>query len=213
MCARLSRVPTTYRTSRAAAVRRGTSRDHAAKRYTPGEAYLKPIGLLEERTRGHATVTYPTIHRKGVSRPMPENARSKGGREEKSFLKYGGVEFELKVPEEEVNTFVANLPEHKRESMYEVAKELSSRGMIEIPQDAEFSTIDSEYLAFERMSEAQIHDSPLADSCPSCRTPLRFTSDVEEGAQIECAECGANLVVTFGDDQEIDVRLASELEE
>lgn len=51
------------------------------------------------------------------------------------FAKHGGVHFENLVPPEEINKFVDNLPEERRESMYEVMKELEQAGLIRILND------------------------------------------------------------------------------
>lgn len=47
-------------------------------------------------------------------------------------LKYGGAKFKPLVEPEVINKFVRQLPTEKRESMFEVAKELESNKMIEI---------------------------------------------------------------------------------
>lgn len=64
------------------------------------------------------------------------------------FLKYGGVKFTNKASPEEINRFVMNLPENKRSSMYEIAKELSDHGLIEI-KPGEFSSADDEMVPFQ----------------------------------------------------------------
>ncbi|WP_124728555.1 hypothetical protein [Staphylospora marina] len=51
------------------------------------------------------------------------------------FAKHGGVHFIPLVPPEEINRFVENLPEEKRDSMYEVMKELVAAGKISLPND------------------------------------------------------------------------------
>lgn len=59
------------------------------------------------------------------------------------YLKYGGVKFKNNVPPEQINKFVAGLPEERRNSLYEVAKELWDQGLITI-YEGEFTTIDDE---------------------------------------------------------------------
>lgn len=59
------------------------------------------------------------------------------------YLKYGGDKFVNNVPPEQINEFVARLPEQQRSSLYEVAKELWDKGLITIKQ-GEFTTIDDE---------------------------------------------------------------------
>lgn len=132
--------------------------------------------------------------------------------EEKRYLKYGGVEFTLRAAQEEINRFVAGLPEEQRKSLYDVAVALQAAGMIEIPPDAQFTTVDEDFLELVQVEESRIHDIPMRDLCPSCKTPLRFTSDVPEGARIRCAACGTDLVATFTEGKTFDLRLASEIE-
>jgi len=48
------------------------------------------------------------------------------------YMKYGGVKFKPLVSPKEINTYVRSLPANKRESMFEIAQELQSQGMIEI---------------------------------------------------------------------------------
>lgn len=48
-----------------------------------------------------------------------------------SHIKFGGVGFNVKVPTTKINRFVNNLPETKRQSLFQVAEELKSAGMIE----------------------------------------------------------------------------------
>lgn len=59
-------------------------------------------------------------------------------------LKYGGVKFRNLVPPVKINRFVSELPQDKRDSLFEVASELSEAGMIEILNDREHSTIDQD---------------------------------------------------------------------
>lgn len=59
-------------------------------------------------------------------------------------MKYGGVKFRNLVPPVKINRFVNQLPHHKKDSLFEVASELSDAGMIEILNDREHSTIDQD---------------------------------------------------------------------
>jgi hypothetical protein len=51
------------------------------------------------------------------------------------FARHGGVHFSNQVPPEEINRFVRELPPEKRESLFEVLKELEQAGMIVIHND------------------------------------------------------------------------------
>lgn len=55
------------------------------------------------------------------------------------FARHGGVHFSLLVPEEEMNRFVRELPEEKKESMFTVMKELEKAGLIQIHNDGIFA--------------------------------------------------------------------------
>lgn len=59
-------------------------------------------------------------------------------------MKYGGVKFRNLVPPVKINRFVRKLPQNKKDSLFEVATELSEVGMIEILNDREHSTIDQD---------------------------------------------------------------------
>lgn len=55
-------------------------------------------------------------------------------------IKFGGVQFTANVPPQEINKFVRELPEHKRDSLYEVIQQLADNNLInlegfEYPQD------------------------------------------------------------------------------
>ncbi|MBO8169995.1 MAG: hypothetical protein H0Z35_12545 [Thermoanaerobacteraceae bacterium] len=63
---------------------------------------------------------------------------------EYKFLKYGGIKFKPLAEPEEINRFVAQLPEQKRNSLYSVAEELRKAGLIFIPNDGEFTTVDTD---------------------------------------------------------------------
>jgi hypothetical protein len=51
------------------------------------------------------------------------------------FARHGGVHFRANVPEQQINRFVASLPESRRSNMAQVMKELESAGMITILND------------------------------------------------------------------------------
>ncbi|WP_227874322.1 hypothetical protein [Tumebacillus algifaecis] len=55
------------------------------------------------------------------------------------YARHGGVHFTQKASAEEINRYVKNLPEDRRESLFEVLDELSSAGMIQIQNDGQFS--------------------------------------------------------------------------
>lgn len=59
-------------------------------------------------------------------------------------MKYGGVKFRNLVPPVKINRFVNKLPQNKRDSLFEIASELSAAGMIEIFNEREHSTIDKD---------------------------------------------------------------------
>lgn len=51
------------------------------------------------------------------------------------FAKHGGAHFENIAHPSEINDFVNNLPEEKRQSMFEVMQELKNAGMIRLLND------------------------------------------------------------------------------
>ncbi|MFC7440127.1 hypothetical protein [Laceyella putida] len=51
------------------------------------------------------------------------------------FARHGGTHFRANVSEQEINAYVRSLPEEKRESMYEVMKELAAAGKITLLND------------------------------------------------------------------------------
>lgn len=51
------------------------------------------------------------------------------------YARHGGVHFKQNVSEQEINRYVKSLPEEKRESMFQVMKELEAAGMITIFND------------------------------------------------------------------------------
>ena len=52
-----------------------------------------------------------------------------------NYIKYGGVGFSAKASPSKINRFINNLPERKRQSLFQVAEELKSAGMIELSGD------------------------------------------------------------------------------
>jgi len=60
------------------------------------------------------------------------------------IIKYGGVKFRNMVPPVKINRFVNNLPRTKRDSLFEIATELSDAGLIKILDDRAHSTIDTD---------------------------------------------------------------------
>ena len=67
----------------------------------------------------------------------------------KKFVKYGGMKFENNVPVEEINNFVKSLPPEKKDSLFEVVKELDSAGLITL-DDSELTTIDLDTIDWQR---------------------------------------------------------------
>lgn len=60
------------------------------------------------------------------------------------YLKFGGVKFRPLVKPSEINRYVRELSRNQKDSMFEVAKELQSKGMIEIiPGNFETEADDS----------------------------------------------------------------------
>lgn len=49
----------------------------------------------------------------------------------RKHIKYGATGFNAKVSPSKINQFIAGLPGTKRQSMYQVAEELKSAGLIE----------------------------------------------------------------------------------
>ncbi|AHF06942.1 hypothetical protein [Desulfitobacterium metallireducens] len=60
------------------------------------------------------------------------------------IMKYGGVKFRNLVPPVKINRFVNKLPQARKDSLFEVASELSDAGLIEILNEREQSTIDQD---------------------------------------------------------------------
>lgn len=50
------------------------------------------------------------------------------------------------------------------------------------------------------------------DNCPSCGETIRISEDAVPGEKMVCAACGAELTLTFLNDQP-DIRLASEIDD
>jgi len=63
------------------------------------------------------------------------------------YIKYGGIRFTLNRPEEEINRFVRDLGPAKKDSLFEVVKELRQQGLIDV-DDEDLSTIDDVMLPF-----------------------------------------------------------------
>jgi deoxyhypusine synthase len=59
-------------------------------------------------------------------------------------LKYGGVKFRNLVPPVKINRFINKLPQDKKDSLFEIASELSDAGLIEVLNDRAHSTIDQD---------------------------------------------------------------------
>ena len=55
------------------------------------------------------------------------------------FAEHGGVHYRTNVPKQQINLYVRSLPENKRQSMFQVMKELESAGMITIYNDGLFA--------------------------------------------------------------------------
>lgn len=51
------------------------------------------------------------------------------------YAKYGGVHFMQMAPVQDINKFVRELPDEKRDSLFEVLHELNEAGLIEIQND------------------------------------------------------------------------------
>lgn len=58
------------------------------------------------------------------------------------FLKFGGMKFKALANPKEINNYVRNLPEGRRTSMFEVAKELADKGMIEFTGPLNSEAVD-----------------------------------------------------------------------
>jgi len=50
----------------------------------------------------------------------------------KNYIKYGAVGFNAKASPAKINRFIRDLPDNKRQSLYQVAEELKSNGLIEL---------------------------------------------------------------------------------
>ncbi len=51
------------------------------------------------------------------------------------FARHGGVHYQTNVNKEQINLYVRSLPENRRQSMYQVMKELEAAGMITVIND------------------------------------------------------------------------------
>jgi len=63
------------------------------------------------------------------------------------YIKYCGMKFEQKAGAQEINRFVNNLPEQKRQSMHQVVNELDNADLIDLKN--EVTTIDDEMLKWQ----------------------------------------------------------------
>ncbi|WP_206810349.1 hypothetical protein [Paradesulfitobacterium ferrireducens] len=60
------------------------------------------------------------------------------------ILKYGGVKIRNLVPPVKINRFVNQLPDDRKESLFEIASELEQEGMIQVLNERSHSTIDKD---------------------------------------------------------------------
>lgn len=60
------------------------------------------------------------------------------------ILKFGGVKIRNLVPPVKINRFVNRLPFEKRDSLFEIASELQSAGLIDVLNSRSQSTIDKD---------------------------------------------------------------------
>jgi hypothetical protein len=51
------------------------------------------------------------------------------------FARHGGVHFETRAEPERINRFVRELPENKRDNLFEVLQELDRAGLIRLKND------------------------------------------------------------------------------
>lgn len=72
-------------------------------------------------------------------------------------MKYGGVKFRNLVPPVKINRFVNKLAQNKRDSLFEIATELSDAGMIEIFNDRTQSTIDKDTLDLQKPNNEEVN--------------------------------------------------------
>lgn len=77
----------------------------------------------------------------------------------KFFVKYGGIQFQRNASKEEINQFVNNLPDEKRESLSEVTQELRNAGLIR--PLGHFTTIDEE-MEDEQETYPEMNPDPYA---------------------------------------------------
>lgn len=59
-------------------------------------------------------------------------------------MKFGGFKFRNLVPPVKINRFVNRLPRNKRESLFEIARELQEAGLIDVLNGRAHSTIDKD---------------------------------------------------------------------
>jgi hypothetical protein len=62
-------------------------------------------------------------------------------------IKFGGMKFEQKVSTRKINKFVDELPEEKKQSMFQVVNELADAGMIKLLNQV--TTIDDEMVEWQ----------------------------------------------------------------
>jgi hypothetical protein len=60
------------------------------------------------------------------------------------YSKHGGVHFLKKASPEEINSFVSQLPDAKRNSLFDVLGELDQAGLISIVNDGKFADGEGE---------------------------------------------------------------------
>ncbi|MEL1136403.1 hypothetical protein AAC978_14620 [Desulfitobacterium sp. THU1] len=73
------------------------------------------------------------------------------------IMKYGGVKFRNLVPPVKINRFVNKLAQNKKDSLFEIATELSDAGMIEILNDRTQSTIDKDTLDLQKPNNEEVN--------------------------------------------------------
>ena len=86
------------------------------------------------------------------------------------IMKYGGVKFRNLVPPVKINRFVNQLPRNKRDSLFEIASELETAGLIDVLNDREHSTIDKDTID-NQMTNTGNYDHPLQ----SLKRPINDT--------------------------------------
>ncbi|MGI6226796.1 MAG: hypothetical protein ACOYJ1_11140 [Peptococcales bacterium] len=69
------------------------------------------------------------------------------------YIKYGGMKFEQNVKTQEINRFVDDLPEEKRQSMHQVVHELDKAKLIDLKN--EVTTIDDEMIKWQETNTGE----------------------------------------------------------